>query len=72
MASNALAHGTLAHLLPLTYKQTITAWLSEDCPSFDYGGFVVGEDPKTATLYGKAPVRPLPNSTKGTRSPQNN
>lgn len=49
-----------AHLLPPTYKSTIAAWLAEDTPSFDYGGFVVGEDPKTATLFGKSAVRPLP------------
>ncbi|KAF7590785.1 hypothetical protein BBP40_002353 [Aspergillus hancockii] len=24
------------------YKRLITSWLEEDCPSFDYGGFVVG------------------------------
>ena len=40
MASN---HGTVAHLLPQTYKRMVSAWLEEDCPSFDYGGFVVGE-----------------------------
>ncbi|RPA71950.1 nicotinate-nucleotide diphosphorylase [Ascobolus immersus RN42] len=46
-------HGNLGHLLPVTYKRTIADWLTEDCPSFDYGGFVVGNDTKTATLYGK-------------------
>ncbi|KAF8444270.1 Quinolinate phosphoribosyl transferase [Terfezia claveryi] len=51
----ASAHGTLAHLLPADYKRTIASWLHEDCPSFDYGGFVVGEDVKTATLYAKSP-----------------
>lgn len=51
MASN---YGNVAHLLPTTYKQTVAAWLTEDSPSFDYGGFVVGEDEKTATLYGKS------------------
>lgn len=48
--------GNVAHLLPTTYKQTVAAWLTEDSPSFDYGGFVVGEDEKTATLYGKSAV----------------
>ncbi|KAI5790717.1 Quinolinate phosphoribosyl transferase [Peziza echinospora] len=47
--------GTLAHLLPPTYKTTIASWLHEDCPSFDYGGYVVGEATKTATLYAKSP-----------------
>ncbi|KAL7266994.1 nicotinate-nucleotide diphosphorylase (carboxylating) [Rhizina undulata] len=51
MASN---HGDLSHLLPNNYKQVVAAWLVEDTPSFDYGGFVVGEDEKTATLYGKS------------------
>ena len=45
-----------AHLLPNTYKQAISSWLTEDCPSFDYGGFVVGSDAKTATLFCKSPV----------------
>lgn len=44
-----------AHLLPTTYKSTIASWLAEDAPSFDYGGYVVGESPKTATLYCKSP-----------------
>ncbi|PWN29745.1 putative BNA6-nicotinate-nucleotide diphosphorylase [Jaminaea rosea] len=43
------------HLLPPTYSQTIAAWLAEDCPSLDYGGFVVGEDLKEASLWCKSP-----------------
>lgn len=50
----ALDYGNPAHLLPTTYKKTVADWLAEDTPSFDYGGFVVGEDEKTATLYGKS------------------
>ncbi|RPB15310.1 hypothetical protein P167DRAFT_571779 [Morchella conica CCBAS932] len=50
----ALDYGNAAHLLPTTYKKTVADWLTEDTPSFDYGGFVVGEDEKTATLYGKS------------------
>src|SRR6266498_5964269 len=34
MAAN---HGTVAHLLPPSYKRMIAEWLEEDCPSFDYG-----------------------------------
>ena len=49
-----------AHLLPNTYKATIAAWLAEDTPAFDYGGFVVGEAHKTATLFCKSPVFPSP------------
>lgn len=32
----------------------MTAWLAEDCPSFDWGGFVVGEGVRTAHLNAKA------------------
>ena len=53
MASN---HGSVAHLLPQTYKRMVSAWLEEDCPSFDYGGFVVGESTTEAKLLGKSTV----------------
>lgn len=43
-----------AHLLPPTYKNTIKSWIAEDAPSLDYGGFVVGTAPRTATLYCKS------------------
>jgi nicotinate-nucleotide pyrophosphorylase len=49
-----LDHGSLEHLLPASWKTQITAWLAEDTPSFDYGGFVVGEQPRKATLWGKS------------------
>ena len=49
-------HGTLAHLLPQTYKRLISQWLEEDCTSFDYGGFVVGESSAEAKLLGKSEV----------------
>lgn len=54
--------GTYAHLLPPSWKAIITAWLAEDTPSFDYGGFVVGETLEEATLWGKSEVCPLPSS----------
>lgn len=54
MLPMALDHGSLEHLLPSHWKTQITAWLAEDTPSFDYGGFVVGEVPRTATLYAKS------------------
>lgn len=63
MASNprkiegAPAHGNAANLLPPHFKQTVSEWLREDAPSFDYGGFVVGESPAEAKLLGKSPVR---------------
>ncbi|KAI8273735.1 Nicotinate-nucleotide pyrophosphorylase [Colletotrichum sp. SAR11_240] len=49
-----LEHGSLEHLLPPSWKTLVTAWLAEDTPSFDYGGFVVGSAPRTATLWGKS------------------
>ncbi|KAG5912668.1 hypothetical protein E4U53_005225, partial [Claviceps sorghi] len=43
-----------SHLLPPTYKAHITSWLAEDTPSFDPAGYVVGEQPRTATLWAKS------------------
>ncbi|KAI4212832.1 MAG: hypothetical protein LQ351_004535 [Letrouitia transgressa] len=50
----ASEHGKVANLLPPSYKRMASEWLKEDCPSFDYGGFVVGEDVKEARLLGKS------------------
>jgi hypothetical protein len=52
----APAHGAVAHLLPQTYKRYISEWLEEDTPSFDYGGFVVGDEMSEAKLLGKSEV----------------
>ena len=52
----ASQHGKLEHLLPAGWTSIVQLWFQEDCPSFDYGGFVVGEDIETATLYGKSKV----------------
>lgn len=41
------------HLLPPSWKTQVTQWLAEDTPSFDYGGFVVGEVEREAFLLGK-------------------
>ncbi|SCW02942.1 LAFE_0F17678g1_1 [Lachancea fermentati] len=43
------------NLLPANgaWKQDVSNWLQEDVPSFDFGGFVVGSDAKTATLLCK-------------------
>ncbi|KAF4123069.1 nicotinate-nucleotide pyrophosphorylase (carboxylating) [Geosmithia morbida] len=49
-----ISQGSPAHLLPPSWKTQVTAWLAEDTPSFDYGGFVVGEGERTATLWGKS------------------
>ncbi|KAL8725930.1 MAG: hypothetical protein Q9166_007058 [cf. Caloplaca sp. 2 TL-2023] len=51
----ATRYGIVSHLLPPTYKRLVSTWLEEDCPSFDYGGFVVGEEVKEARLLGKSP-----------------
>ena len=47
------AHNSYEHLLPPSWKQQVTAWLAEDTPSFDYGGYVVGEVLREAFLLGK-------------------
>jgi hypothetical protein len=49
--------GNLAHLLPSGFKRQISSWLEEDTPSFDYGGFVVGEQLTSAKLLGKSKVQ---------------
>ncbi|KAI0248835.1 Quinolinate phosphoribosyl transferase [Lactifluus subvellereus] len=46
-----------SHLLPPSWKSQVAAWLHEDTPSFDYGGFVVGEAPREAFLLGKGSKR---------------
>ena len=43
MAATQDSLDNFAHLLPPSWKTQITTWLQEDTPSFDYGGFVVGE-----------------------------
>lgn len=47
--------GNAADLLPVHFKSQITEWLREDTPSYDYGGFVVGNASRTATLFCKSP-----------------
>ncbi|KAJ3118451.1 hypothetical protein HDU96_001618 [Phlyctochytrium bullatum] len=49
-----MADLNFAHLLPSTFSSLVSSWLAEDVPSFDYGGFVVGETDQVAILYGKA------------------
>ncbi|CAK9786223.1 nicotinate-nucleotide pyrophosphorylase [Cutaneotrichosporon oleaginosum] len=44
----------LAHLLPPSWKEVIPSWFAEDTPSFDWAGFVVGEDEQEAILWGKS------------------
>lgn len=54
----ASTYGDVQHLLPGNYKRLIANWLEEDCPSLDYGGFVVGESEGEARLLGKSKVCP--------------
>lgn len=63
-------HGDKAHLIPpTTLTRLVQGWLEEDCPSFDVGGYIVGEEVMEATLLAKSPVSPylifhcLPNHT---------
>jgi nicotinate-nucleotide pyrophosphorylase (carboxylating) len=60
MSSSVIAHFVMSvttnsfeHLLPTSWKPQVAAWLAEDTPSFDYGGYVVGEVHRTAFLFGK-------------------
>lgn len=55
----ASTYGDVQHLLPGNYKRLIANWLEEDCPSLDYGGFVVGESEGEARLLGKSKVSPM-------------
>lgn len=48
-------YGQLRDLLPSHWTTSVTSWLAEDTPSFDYGGFVVGSSPCTAQLLCKSP-----------------
>eukprot|EP00914_Ancora_sagittata_P031817 GHVO01064508.1.p1 GENE.GHVO01064508.1~~GHVO01064508.1.p1 ORF type:complete len:307 (+),score=22.54 GHVO01064508.1:257-1177(+) len=44
------------HLLhPIRVQELVREWLKEDTPSFDYGGFVVGEKEESAVLLCKSP-----------------
>ncbi len=51
--TTALDASTLLH--PSTLRPMVTAWLAEDCPSFDWGGAIVGDTPSVAHLYAKSP-----------------
>jgi nicotinate-nucleotide pyrophosphorylase (carboxylating) len=47
------ATSSFEHLLPTSWKSQVTVWLAEDTPSFDYGGYIVGEVHREAFLFGK-------------------
>ncbi|ODN84402.1 nicotinate-nucleotide diphosphorylase (carboxylating) [Cryptococcus amylolentus CBS 6039] len=44
----------LAHLLPPSWTADVQRWFAEDTPSFDWAGFVVGEEVQEAILWGKS------------------
>lgn len=45
-----------SHLLhPVQLQDLVRSWLREDTPSFDYGGYVVGEREQMAVLLCKSP-----------------
>lgn len=45
----------LSHILhPIHLQDTVRAWLKEDTPNFDYGGFVVGESKEKAVILCKS------------------
>ena len=50
----AATDNRLPHLLPPHYADLISSWLREDCPNFDYGGFVVGDGNAKANLIAKS------------------
>lgn len=54
--SDLLPGQSLAHILPPSWKEDIPKWFAEDTPSFDWAGFVVGEEEQEAILWGKSGV----------------
>ncbi|KAL3856750.1 hypothetical protein ACJMK2_011473 [Sinanodonta woodiana] len=52
---NGIYSPNVSHILhPITLQHLAREWLKEDTPSFDYGGFVVGEREETAVLLMKS------------------
>mmetsp|Transcript_26345 Transcript_26345/g.26589 ORF Transcript_26345/g.26589 Transcript_26345/m.26589 type:complete len:259 (+) Transcript_26345:82-858(+) len=47
---------SFSHLLPHTFKEEVHKWIHDDMPSFDIGGFVVGDKIETAKLLCKSPA----------------
>lgn len=43
-----------ADLLPVTFNEDVRTWLKTDCPTTDIGGFVVGKEHASASLYMKS------------------
>jgi nicotinate-nucleotide pyrophosphorylase (carboxylating) len=44
----------LANLLTTGIREEVEAWLRDDCPKMDIGGYVVGDKIETASLYCKS------------------
>ena len=42
------------NLLPCSWESKVDEWLNEDCPSYDYGGYVVGDKEERAEILCKA------------------
>ena len=49
---------------PSLCSRLVQSWLEEDCSSFDYAGYVVGDFPAEASIIGRSPVRVHPISFK--------
>lgn len=54
--TDLVAGQKLAHILPPSWREDIPRWFAEDTPSFDWAGFVVGEEEQEAILWGKSGV----------------
>lgn len=54
----------LAHILPPSWKADVQRWFAEDTPSFDWAGFVVGEEEQEAILWGKSGVSGIYTETR--------
>jgi len=52
-ASSSPPLGRYSTLLPPSWRKCIVQWLADDAPTFDVGGFVVGDKPEEAWLLGK-------------------
>ena len=49
---------------PSLCSRLVQSWLEEDCPGFDYAGYVVGDFRAEASIIGRSPVRDRPISFK--------
>eukprot|EP00753_Platysulcus_tardus_P010648 PLAT2930.1.p2 GENE.PLAT2930.1~~PLAT2930.1.p2 ORF type:complete len:313 (+),score=116.90 PLAT2930.1:36-941(+) len=54
MAAEGVKSRKLSCLLPKGWRSKVDAWLATDTPAFDYGGYIVGDDIREASLLGKS------------------